>query len=176
MPRGLKRCLVAIIGALAVAGSASAADLSITSSAFDNGQPIPKRYSCSSDTSPPLTFSGVPTKAKSLVLIVDDPDAPSGLFTHWVLYNMATDLVVLAPGASDQSLPGPAITANNSTHHANYHGMCPPRGDSPHHYHFRLFALDERLPPRLADSAAVKQAMKGHVIARAQLVGTYQRP
>ncbi|WP_353214569.1 YbhB/YbcL family Raf kinase inhibitor-like protein [Salinisphaera hydrothermalis] len=168
-------CL-AMVAALWLA-SASAAGLSIQSSAFKNGQPIPKRFSCSGDNqSPPLTFAGVPRNAKSLALIVDDPDAPSGLFTHWVLYNMAPDLVVLAPGASDQPLPGPAVTAKNSTHHANYHGMCPPPGDGIHHYHFKLFALDTRLPSDLANRAALVTAMKGHVIAHAQIVGTFKRP
>ncbi|MGN8199964.1 YbhB/YbcL family Raf kinase inhibitor-like protein [Salinisphaera sp. RV14] len=166
-----------IVTVLALIGSAQAeAALAIQSPAFDNGQPIPERFSCSGgNTSPPLTFSGVPARAKSLALIVDDPDAPGGLFTHWVLYNLATDVVVLAPGASDQPLPGPAATADNSTHHADYHGMCPPPGDGVHHYHFQLFALDERLPSHLTDRAAVMKAMKGHVIAHAQLVGTYQR-
>ena len=166
-----------IVTVLALIGSAQAeAALAIHSPAFDNGQPIPARFSCSGgNTSPPLTFSGVPARAKSLALIVDDPDAPGGLFTHWVLYNLATDVAVLAPGASDQPLPGPAVTADNSTHHANYQGMCPPPGDGVHHYHFKLFALDERLPSRLKNRAAVLKAMQGHVIAHAQLVGTYQR-
>ena len=163
--------------ALALFGSAHAdAGLSIQSSAFGNGQPIPKRFSCSGDdVSPPLTFSGVPRQAKSLALIVEDPDAPGGLFTHWVLYNLATDLIVLAPGASDQPLPGPAMTADNSAHHANYHGMCPPPGDGVHHYHFKLFALDERLPSNLKNRAAVRKAMQGHVVAQAEIVGTYRR-
>lgn len=166
-----------VVAGLALSGSAqAAATLAIKSSAFDNGQSIPTRFSCSGgNTSPPLSFSGVPRKAKSLALIVDDPDAPGGLFTHWVLYNLAPDLVVLAPGASTQPLPGPAVTADNSTHHANYHGMCPPPGDGAHHYHFKLFALDERLPSNLKSRAAVLKAMQGHVIAHTQIVGTYQR-
>lgn len=173
--RGLAATAV-LFGLLWVSSMASAAGLSLHSKAFENGQPIPKRYACNgAGLSPPLTIAGVPSRARSLALIVDDSDAPGGVFTHWVLYNLATDLVVLAPGASDQPLPGPAATADNSTHHADYHGVCPPPGDGVHHYHFKLFVLDERLPQHLDDKAAVEKAMQGHVIGKTQLVGTYQR-
>lgn len=161
---------------LAASLSVAAADLSLHSSAFGNGQPIPGRYSCDGQgISPPLVVSGVPDKARSLALIVDDPDAPSGDWIHWVVYNLAPDLVALAPGAAKHSLPGPATTVANSWHDRGYGGVCPPHGDGVHHYHFTLYALDARLPGRLNDAAAVKKAMKGHVVEKAVLIGTYQR-
>jgi Raf kinase inhibitor-like YbhB/YbcL family protein len=177
MAQGFKKYMwIAVVGLACLASSAAAADLALSSSAFDNGDTIPEQYSCDGQgISPPLTISGVPDKAQSLALIVDDPDAPSGDWTHWVLYNLATQLVSLAPGASEQTLPGPASTAANSWHKQDYGGVCPPRGNGVHHYHFILYALDTRLADNLDDKAAVQDAMHGHVLTKAQLIGTYQR-
>lgn len=166
---------VVLLGLL-VTQAAMAAGLTLHSKAFDNGQPIPQRYACDgAGVSPPLTVSGVPDKAKSLTLIVDDPDAPSGGWTHWALYNLATGLVVLAPGAAGQALPGPASMAANSYHKREYGAVCPPKGDSAHHYRFTLYALDTRLPDHLTDKKALKKAIQGHIVARTRLTGTYKR-
>ncbi|WP_423823358.1 YbhB/YbcL family Raf kinase inhibitor-like protein [Salinisphaera sp. SPP-AMP-43] len=175
-PRRMIVRAVALCGLAALLGTASAADLGLHSSAFNDGQSIPKRYSCDgAGVSPPLRISGVPRQAKTLVLLVDDPDAPSGDWSHWVLYNIDPDLVVLAPGAASQRLPGPAITAANSYHDRDYGAVCPPRVDGAHHYRFTLYALDTRLGANPSDQAAVEKAMQGHILARARLTGIYTR-
>lgn len=172
------RCLyvsVVLLGLL-VSQAAAGAGLSLHSKAFDDGQPIPQRYACDgAGVSPPLTISGVPDKARSMALIVDDPDSPSGDWTHWALYNLAPDLVVLAPGAADQPLPGPASMAANSYHKREYGAVCPPKGDGVHHYRFTLYVLDKRLPDHPANKKALQKAMQGHIMARTRLTGTYAR-
>lgn len=164
-------------GLLLVSGTGVAASLSLDSPAFDQGQPIPGRYSCDGEgISPPLQISDVPSGAKSLVLIVDDPDAPGGTWVHWVLYNLSPDVTALAAGVPRTQLPGPAVEANNSYHKKHYGGVCPPHGDGVHHYHFKLYALDRRLAGGLNDKAAVVNRMQGHVMEKTVLTGTFIRP
>ena len=153
--------------------------LQITSSAFAHFGEIPRVHTCDgSDTSPPLEWSGVPDGAKSLVLIVDDPDAPDPAapkmtYVHWVLYDIPVTATGL-PGAPGNAVPLPAGTreGTNDWHRTGYGGPCPPIGR--HRYFFKLYALDDTLgdlgTPAKAD---VETAMQGHVIEDAVLMGTY---
>ncbi|MDL2357183.1 MAG: YbhB/YbcL family Raf kinase inhibitor-like protein [Pseudomonadota bacterium] len=153
--------------------------LALTSSAFDAGGPIPPVYTCDgSDVSPPLAWRGVPAGAKSLVLIVDDPDAPDPAapqrtWVHWLLYNIAPDAGGLAQGVA-RHLPAGVHEGSNDWQRTGYGGPCPPIGR--HRYFFKLYALDAALPDlRQPTKAQLEQAMQGHVLERAELIGTYHR-
>ena len=151
--------------------------ITLTSSAFANGQPIPQTYTCDGkNISPALQWSGVPAGAKSLALIVEDPDAPVGIFTHWVLYNLPPNLTGL-----NESVPRLAALADlgvqgiNDFRKTAYDGPCPPAGKT-HRYYFRLYALD--IEPSLADGLTRQKlldAMRGHILAQGEWMGTYQR-
>ncbi|MDE2311673.1 MAG: YbhB/YbcL family Raf kinase inhibitor-like protein [Patescibacteria group bacterium] len=145
--------------------------MTITSPAFADGQPIPKKYTCDGDgVNPPLAFSGVPKEAGSLALVIDDPDAPSGTWTHWTLWNIDPATLLIA----ENSVPSGAVQGQTSSGQNAYGGPCPPSGT--HHYYFKLYALDSKLTiPSFADSRALAQALNGHVMSQAQLVGTYSR-
>jgi hypothetical protein len=151
--------------------------IKISSPAFGEGQPIPKKYTCDAeDISPPLEWSGVPAGAKSLALIADDPDAPVGTWVHWVIYNLPPTLSGLKEGiAKTPSVEGIGIQGNNDFRKVGYGGPCPPRG-KPHRYFFKLYALDTvlNLPPS-ATKADVEKAMRGHILAQGQFFGTYGR-
>jgi Raf kinase inhibitor-like YbhB/YbcL family protein len=152
--------------------------MELSSSAFAPRGEIPRRHTCEGeDLAPPLHWSGVPDGAASLVLIVDDPDAPDPAapqrtWVHWVLY----DIAPAASGLPEGGRPLPAGTREglNDWNRHGYGGPCPPIGR--HRYIFKLYALDKTLPalPR-PTKAAVEQAMRGHVLAHAELVGTYQK-
>lgn len=150
----------------------------LTSPVFaDNGE-IPILYTCEGeDISPPLRWTGVPPEAKSLVLIVDDPDAPDPehpkmTWVHWVLYNLPAELTGLAEGIS--RLPGTSVTGVNSWNRHNYGGPCPPIGR--HRYFFKLYALDRLLDHLVPGSGEqVEVAMRGHVLSSTQIMGTYQK-
>jgi Raf kinase inhibitor-like YbhB/YbcL family protein len=153
-------------------------DMTITSSAFDDQGSIPKLYTCQGrDVSPPLAWSGVPAGAKSLVLIVDDPDAPDPAaprmtWVHWLLYNLPVGSSGLAEGV--QSLPDGTLDGLNDWKRTGYGGPCPPIGR--HRYFHKLYALDVVLPGlEKPNKKTLEQAMQGHIIAQAQLVGTYQK-
>jgi Raf kinase inhibitor-like YbhB/YbcL family protein len=151
--------------------------MNITSPAFQAGQAIPREYTCEgADISPPLQWNGVPDGAKSLALICDDPDAPGGIWVHWVLYDLpvtAKDLPENVPAS--ETLPFGGKQGINDFKRIGYGGPCPPPG-KPHHYYFKLYALDIDLPlkPR-ATKRALWRAMDGHILAEAQISGTYQR-
>jgi hypothetical protein len=154
--------------------------LTIKSSAFDNGGAIPSKYTCEGkDVSPPLTWMGVPETARSLVLIVDDPDAPDPkapkmIWVHWVLHNIPPDISGLPEGATSAKLPPGAVEGLNDWKRAGYGGPCPPIGR--HRYFHKLYALDTVLEGMISPTKAqVEAAMKGHVIAQAEIVGTYQK-
>jgi hypothetical protein len=154
--------------------------LTITSSAFDAGGAIPREHTCDgADLSPPLAWTGVPAAARSLVLIVDDPDAPDPAaprttWVHWVLYNLPPATPGLEKGASAGRLPSGALQGLNDWKRAGYGGPCPPIGR--HRYFHKLYALDTVLHDLGAPTKArVERAMQGHVLAHAELVGTYQR-
>ncbi|MCC6728984.1 MAG: YbhB/YbcL family Raf kinase inhibitor-like protein [Chthonomonadales bacterium] len=158
--------------AIAGPGGRPAASLSVASSAFAGGEPIPAQYTCDgANVSPPLRWSGVPAKARSLALVCDDPDAPSGTWVHWVIYGVAPD----APGMPEAAPVAAARQGVNDFGKVSYGGPCPPPGD-PHRYHFRLYALDEALSLRPgASRAELDGAMRGHVLAQGELIGTYGR-
>jgi Raf kinase inhibitor-like YbhB/YbcL family protein len=154
--------------------------LALTSSAFDASQPIPKKYTCEgADISPPLAWSGAPAGTKSLALIVEDPDAPDPaapkrVFAHWILYNIPAGTALLAEGASAASLPKEAVEGHNDFGRAGYGGPCPPIGR--HRYFFKLHALDTVLTVGMPlDKKGLEAAMQGHVLERAELMGTYQK-
>ena len=153
--------------------------LVLSSPAFADQGEIPSRFTCEGqDVSPALQWSGVPPAARSLVLIVDDPDAPDPqapkmTWVHWVLYNLPAPAAGL-PEAVGQHLPPGTLEGLNDWNRTGYGGPCPPVGR--HRYFHKLFALDVVLPDLHTPSRAqVEQAMAGHVIDRAQLFGTYQR-
>ena len=157
--------LLAVIASFAAEG----AKMKITSSAFQEGGNIPSKFTCDgSDTSPPLQITGVPSEAKSLVLIADDPDAPSGLFTHWLIWNIPPQTNSVAEGSAPKGVQG-----TNDFGKSGYRGPCPPPGT--HRYSFKIFALDRELDLRSAKRGQVDAAMKGHVIAQGELVGRYAR-
>lgn len=154
--------------------------LTIESSAFDDGAAIPSKYTCQGqDVSPPLAWSGVPENARSLVLIVDDPDAPDPkapkmTWVHWVLYNIPPDASGLPEGIASAELPAGAREGLNDWKRTGYGGPCPPVGR--HRYFHKLYALDTKLEGlHQPTKAKLEAAMKAHVIARAELVGTYQK-
>lgn len=158
--------------------------IQLQSSAFASGSAIPKDYTCDGkNLSPPLSWTGVPAGAQSLVLICEDPDAPTGVFTHWVLYNLAPTVKELKEGFPPQETvaldeQGTSETnphqGKNDFGNLGYGGPCPPSGT--HHYHFEIFALDARLklPPGATKSQLV-EAMKGRTLAQGTLIGTYTR-
>lgn len=144
--------------------------MKISSSAFADGGSIPSRYTCDgANTSPPLAFSGVPSDAKSLALIVDDPDAPGGTFDHWIVWNIPANSAAVAEGSGPQG-----VAAQNGFGTKGYGGPCPPSGE--HRYQFKLYALDAalNLTPS-ASKADVENAMKGHTLAQAKMMGRYKR-
>ena len=144
--------------------------LQLTSTAFQDGGAIPKKYSCDGQNiSPQLDWSGLPDQTKSLVLIVDDPDAPMGTFVHWVLYGLPAGLIGLQEGAAD------GIQGVNDFRKPSYGGPCPPKGTT-HRYFFKLYALDidSNLKPG-ASKSEVETAMRGHILAQGQLMGKYAR-
>ena len=154
--------------------------LILSSSAFGPGQEIPRLHSCEGDDrSPALGWRGVPEGTQSLALIVDDPDAPDPdaprmTYVHWVVFNLPPAVVDLPEGMTPADLPPGARVGVNDFGHRSYGGPCPPVGR--HRYFFKLYALDTRLPDREgASKADVEKAMAGHILASAQLVGTYQK-
>jgi Raf kinase inhibitor-like YbhB/YbcL family protein len=145
------------------------ANMKITSSAFKNNENVPSKYTCDGNNiNPPLTFSDVPKNTKSLVLIVDDPDAPAGIWTHWTLWNIPPDTQIIPEGSE----PSSTVQGKTSFGTNKYGGPCPPSGT--HHYYFKLYALDSVLNlSEKTDSGNLQKAMSGHVIEQTQLVGLY---
>lgn len=147
------------------------ADLTLSSTAFTEGEPIPRRHTCEGDDlSPPLRWEEVPEGTASLALICDDPDAPVGTFVHWVAWGLDP-----ASDGLDEATAAPAEGLNDFGT-AGYRGPCPPPGHGPHRYFFRLYAVDGELD--LEDGASreeLDRAIEGRVLASAELVGTYER-
>jgi Raf kinase inhibitor-like YbhB/YbcL family protein len=155
--------------------------LTITSAAFASGGEIPTRHTCEGeDLSPPLAFSGVPPGARSLALVVDDPDAPDPaaprmVYVHWVVQDLSPATAEIPEGASGRGLPKGAREGLNDWKRVGYGGPCPPIGR--HRYFFKLYALDSTLGELggPATKARLLEAMKGHVLEAAELMGTYQK-
>jgi Raf kinase inhibitor-like YbhB/YbcL family protein len=153
--------------------------MQLSSPAFDHQAEIPMRHTCEgADIAPALNWRGVPSRAKSLALIVDDPDAPDPAaprrtWVHWVLYDIPARDGGLAEGG--QPLPEGTREGLNDWQHPGWGGPCPPIGR--HRYFFKLYALDTVLPalPPHAGKAAVEEGMRGHVLAYAELIGTYRK-
>jgi Raf kinase inhibitor-like YbhB/YbcL family protein len=145
----------------------------LESPAFADGAPIPMRYSrLGENLSPPLRWKDAPEETKSFALVVEDPDAPSGTFRHWAVYDIDPNRSTLAEGAAIE----PDHSGVNDFGHHQYDGPQPPRGHGVHRYHFRLAALDaEKLDvSRRAKVSDVWQAAKPHILAEAELVGTFE--
>ena len=154
--------------------------LSITSAAFGNNREIPAVHTCEGeDISPPLSFSGVPENAASLALIVDDPDAPDPrapktTWVHWVLYDIPPDCSGLPRGVAATALPKGTKQGKNDWRRIDYGGPCPPIGR--HRYFHKLYALDQRLGDlKKPTKAELERAMEGHVLAKAVLIGVYEK-
>lgn len=155
--------------------------MQITSPSFAHGDWIPRNHTADgANLSPPLSFSGVPPGARSLALLVEDPDAPDPaaprtIFVHWIVYNLQPSTRGLPLGADRGGLPPGARPGRNDFGGLDYEGPAPPVGR--HRYVFRLFALDAMLPERLGapDRAGLMAAIEGHVIAEAELMGLYER-
>ncbi|MBN2306438.1 YbhB/YbcL family Raf kinase inhibitor-like protein [Candidatus Peregrinibacteria bacterium] len=146
--------------------------MQITSTAFRNNQKIPSKHTCDAENlSPELAFSGVPENAQSLVLICHDPDAPGrGGWTHWMIINMDPK----ARGIGEGERPNSGLELNTDFGKPGYGGPCPPNGS--HRYYFHLYALDAPLDLQVtAAKTDVEMAMEGHVIEKAELMGTYER-
>lgn len=152
----------------------------ITSTAFDDGNPVPVKHTCDGDdTSPPLVFEDVPEDARSLALIVDDPDAPGKVYVHWLAWGMPADI-----GGLPASVPTDEVVeeieglrqGKNDFDRLGYGGPCPPPGHGTHRYRFTLYALDQHID---LDAGATREALEGRlegrILSEAQLVGTYER-
>jgi Raf kinase inhibitor-like YbhB/YbcL family protein len=146
----------------------SEAILIITSPAFENGKTIPSKYTCDGDNiNPPLEIREIPHETQTLAIICEDPDAPRGVFDHWLVWNIPRTNTI-----NENSNPG--ISGINGMDKTGYHGPCPPSGE--HRYYFYVYALDSdiELPPGL-DKKSLRQAMESHILARGELMGVYQR-
>lgn len=145
--------------------------MQLTSPVFEPNEEIPAKYTCDGQNiNPPLSIDAVPPNAQSLVLIVDDPDAPAGAWTHWVVWNIDPKVGVI----TENSVPSGAVQGLNSFKNIVYGGPCPPSGV--HHYYFKIYALDKVLElAEGADLKALELAMYNHIIDSTQLIGLYER-
>jgi Raf kinase inhibitor-like YbhB/YbcL family protein len=149
----------------------------ISSTAFSNGETIPKKFTCDGpDVSPQLSWKEAPAAARSFALIMDDPDAPAGTWVHWVLYNLPANTSQLPEGLEKQEqLATGALQGRNDFRKIGYGGPCPPPG-TPHRYYFKLYALDTKLNLKAgATKADLERSMKGHILGEAELMGRYGR-
>lgn len=145
-------------------------NMKITSPAFENNSKIPSKYTCDGESiSPPLSFVDVPENAKSLALVVDDPDAPMGTFTHWILFNIDPEVKEV----KENSVPQSAFQGKTSANDKKYVGACPPSGI--HRYFFKLYALDTMLNFNNPTEDELEENIKGHIIAKSELIGLYSR-
>lgn len=160
---------VTIIILIGMLSFSKTSELKVTSPAFANDGMMPSKYSCEGQgTNPPLNVTGIPSNANCLALIVHDPDAPmKGGFTHWVVWNLGTD------GNIPENYNG-AMQGLNGMKESGFKGACPPSGT--HHYYFMVYALDMKLDlDKATDKAGLEKAMKGHIVAKGELVGLYKK-
>jgi Raf kinase inhibitor-like YbhB/YbcL family protein len=169
--------LAVILFATALMGNAAMA-MTLISPAFQQNGHIPSKYTCEGeDVSPPLAWEGVPNGAKSLVLIIDDPDAPDPrapkmVWVHWVVYNIPPEIKSLPENAS-KKVPQGALLGLNDFKKTEYGGPCPPIGR--HRYFHKLYALDVTIGLTGATKSQIERAMQSHILANAELIGTYQK-
>ena len=144
--------------------------MKLTSSAFEHNQKMPHDYTCDgANINPPLSISDVPENAESLVLIMDDPDAPNGTFVHWLVANISPDIQNIEEKQEPKGVPG-----LNSNQMPGYYGPCPPDGE--HRYVFKIYALDRQLDVKNGViKEEVEEAMEGHIIEQAELIGLYKK-
>ena len=162
---------------LPAAPQAQNASLSISSPSFPNGGEIPKKFSCDgADVSPQLSWTESPAGTKTFALLVDDPDAPAGNWNHWVIWNLPASARSLPEGVGkSRRLPDGSQQGLNDFRKVGYNGPCPP-ANKPHRYHFQLFALDTKLSLNGdAGKPDLEAAMKGHILAQAEWMGTFRR-
>jgi Raf kinase inhibitor-like YbhB/YbcL family protein len=148
----------------------------ITATAFPDGGWIPKKFTCDgADVSPELSWTDAPKGTRSLAIIADDPDAPGGVWVHWVLYDLPPDTRKLPEAmARTPQLPNGALQGRNDFGKIGYNGPCPPRG-SAHRYFFKLYALDSKTRLRMGSTKSeLERAIKGHILAQTQLIGKFQ--
>jgi|TARA_Y100000310_G_scaffold345227_1_gene462921 hypothetical protein len=145
-------------------------ELKLTSPAFEDNGNIPSKYTCQGDgINPPLNIEGIPENAESLILMMDDPDAPAGTWGHWIVFNIPK-----VSNIDENSVPDGAVQGKNSWGNNNYGGPCPPSGT--HRYMFKLYALDTKLElDESSDKKGVESAMQGHILAETRLVGLYSK-
>lgn len=169
----IKKFGIRLLTIVCVVIGGNAVAFTLTSSAFNAGSVIPREYTCDgSDLSPPLAWIDAPESTKSFALIMDDPDAPVGLWTHWVLWNIPANLTQFS---KDISLPIEIMQGQTSWGNNNYGGPCPPDGQ--HRYFFHLYALDTLLNiPATSTQHDLLKAMEGHILAQTELMGLYKRP
>ncbi len=164
---------------LAAAAGRSGARLDVETTAFAPGAAIPRRHTCDGDDlSPALAWSGTPSSARELAVICEDPDAPGGTFTHWVIWGIPASTSALPEGVAvgeAVSGLGSARQGANGFHVRGYRGPCPPPG-KPHHYHFRVYALSDRIDlPAGSTVERLRSAMAGRIVAEGETIGTYSR-
>ena len=148
----------------------------LSSTSFKEGQSIPRQHTCDGvNVSPALEWSSAPPATKTFAIICDDPDAPSGTWVHWVLYNLPGDRIGLVENVpTTEQVPGDGLQGTNDSKKIGYDGPCPPSGT--HRYFFKLYALDSEISLKAgATKAEVLKAMEGHIIGQTQLMGTYRR-
>jgi len=145
--------------------------MKLTSPAFTEGKSIPEKYTCDGkNILLPLMISDVPANAKSLALVMDDPDAVRGTWDHWVVWNIAPETKTISEGTEPKGILGTTSKGDKG-----FHGPCPP--DKEHRYFFKIYALDTMLDiPEGSNKKQLETAMKGHIITQAQLMGRYNRP
>ena len=160
-----------LLGLAATQSTVAQSNISVSSSAFSPGGKIPPQFTCKgANVNPPLEFHGVPSHAKSLALIVEDPDAPAGLFTHWLVWNIAPT----AGQIGEKSAPPGAMQGTNDFGKSGYGGPCPPSGT--HRYFFRVIALDQQLDLKSGKKRAeFDKAIAGHILARGELMGRFSK-
>lgn len=156
------------------AGTHASNEFILNSANFFNQDTLPSLYTCDGkDVSPDLNWTGAPAKTETFALILSDPDAPSGTFYHWVLYNLPATTQGLAQGIN--KLPAGSLTGMNTFGNIRYNGPCPPKAET-HHYIFTLYALDTKLTLTSTDAPGLIKAMQNHIIATAELMALYKRP
>lgn len=180
MKRFLILVAILIIVVLAMGCTKGGGDMGVkVSSVFEDGGFIPSKYTCEGqDISPPLKLEGISGDAKSIAIIVDDPDAPIGTFVHWVAWNIppVEEIPEGIPKSGNISSPLKMIQGRNDFGRIGYNGPCPPRGHGIHHYHFKIYVLDTELNLRAgASKRDLERAMKGHILQKGEIVGLYER-